>query len=110
MTKKERADHIVQYLEKLYPKTPVPLNHKDVYTLLVAVLLSAQCTDIRVNQVTPHLFKLADNPVDMAKKRVETIPESRKREVHGPTPCVKPETARPQAPLAPFQRLQSGPV
>ena len=73
MTKKERAEHVVQYLENLYPKTPVPLDHKDAYTLLVAVLLSAQCTDVRVNQVTPGLFKLADNPVDMAKKRVETI-------------------------------------
>ena len=73
MTKKERADHIVHYLENLYPETPVPLDHKDSYTLLVAVLLSAQCTDVRVNQVTPALFKLADNPVAMAKKRVDTI-------------------------------------
>jgi endonuclease-3 len=73
MTKKERANHVVEYLEKLYPKTPVPLDHKDPYTLLVAVLLSAQCTDVRVNQVTPALFGLADNPVDMGKKKVEAI-------------------------------------
>jgi len=73
MTKKERANHVVEYLEQLYPKTQVPLDHKDPYTLLVAVLLSAQCTDVRVNQVTPALFNLADNPVDMAKKKVEAI-------------------------------------
>ena len=73
MTKKERAEYVVQYLENLYPRTPVPLDHKDSYTLLVAVLLSAQCTDVRVNQVTPALFRLADNPIDMAKKRVDTI-------------------------------------
>ena len=73
MTKKERAEFIVQYLENLYPETPVPLDHKDAYTLLVAVLLSAQCTDIRVNLVTPHLFKLADNPFDMVKKPVDSI-------------------------------------
>lgn len=73
MTKKERANHVVEYLENLYPKTPIPLDHKDPYTLLVAVLLSAQCTDVRVNKITPTLFKLADNPSDMAKKRVATI-------------------------------------
>lgn len=73
MTKKERADHVIQYLEKLYPEAPIPLDHKDPYTLLVAVLLSAQCTDVRVNQVTPELFRLADNPADMSRKRVETI-------------------------------------
>ena len=73
MTKKERASHVVEYLETLYPEVPVPLDHKDPYTLLVAVLLSAQCTDVRVNQVTPELFRLADNPTDMARKRVDTI-------------------------------------
>lgn len=73
MTKKERARHILNHLDELYPETPVPLDHKDPYTLLVAVLLSAQCTDVRVNQVTPALFKLADNPADMARKRVSTI-------------------------------------
>ncbi|MCB1124105.1 MAG: endonuclease III [Verrucomicrobiae bacterium] len=73
MTKKERASHILTCLDALYPETPVPLDHKDSYTLLVAVLLSAQCTDVRVNQVTPALFTLADNPAEMAKKRVSTI-------------------------------------
>ncbi|MGB2185661.1 MAG: endonuclease III [Akkermansiaceae bacterium] len=73
MTKQERADYIVQRLEELYPETPIPLDHKDAYTLLIAVLLSAQCTDIRVNQVTPALFDLADNPYDMARVPVEDI-------------------------------------
>ena len=75
MTKKEKAQFIITELEKLYPETPVPLDHKDPYTLLVAVLLSAQCTDIMVNRVTPHLFKLADNPYDMIKLTVEDIRE-----------------------------------
>ncbi len=73
MTKQERADYIVQRLEELYPETPIPLDHKDAYTLLIAVLLSAQCTDIRVNQVTPALFDLADNPYDMVRVPVEDI-------------------------------------
>jgi len=73
VTKQERADFVVQRLEELYPETPIPLDHTDAYTLLVAVLLSAQCTDVRVNQVTPALFKLADNPADMAKVPVEDI-------------------------------------
>lgn len=73
MTKKEKAKYIVDELEKLYPETPVPLDHKDAYTLLISVLLSAQCTDERVNKVTPHLFKLADNPSDMIKLSVEEI-------------------------------------
>lgn len=73
MTKQERADYAVRRLEELYPETPIPLDHSDAYTLLIAVLLSAQCTDIRVNQVTPALFKLADNPADMAKVPVEEI-------------------------------------
>jgi len=73
MTKQERADVVARELEKYYPEVPVPLNHKDPYTLLVAVLLSAQCTDVRVNQITPALFELADNPVDMAKQRVDRI-------------------------------------
>jgi endonuclease-3 len=75
MTKKERADFIVETLNKLYPNPPIPLDHKDAYTLLIAVLLSAQCTDVRVNQVTPALFKLADNPYKMAKIPVEKIKE-----------------------------------
>lgn len=73
MLKAERVDYIFQRLEALYPTTPVPLDHTDPYTLLVAVLLSAQCTDERVNQITPSLWKLADNPFDMAKQSVEDI-------------------------------------
>lgn len=73
MNKSERSDYILNKLEDLFPETPVPLDHKDAYTLLIAVLLSAQCTDIRVNQVTPKLFKLADNPKKMVKKSVQEI-------------------------------------
>ena len=75
MTKQEKADKIISILEKLYPTVEVPLHHKDAYTLLVSVLLSAQCTDERVNKVTPHLFKAADNPYDMMKLSVEEIRE-----------------------------------
>lgn len=73
MTKQERADIIANRLAELYPETPIPLDHKDSYTLLVAVLLSAQCTDVRVNQVTPQLFALADTPETMAKVPVAAI-------------------------------------
>lgn len=73
MTKKEKASHIAEILESLYPTTPIPLAHRDPYTLLVAVLLSAQCTDERVNQVTPSLWELADNPHNMARVAVEDI-------------------------------------
>jgi len=73
MLKAERVDFILHRLQELYPETPVPLNHSDPYTLLVAVLLSAQCTDERVNQITPALFQAADNPSDMAKLDVENI-------------------------------------
>lgn len=73
MTKKEKGAFIVSELEKLYPETPIPLDHKDTYTLLVSVLLSAQCTDARVNQITPILFARADNPFDMVKLSVEEI-------------------------------------
>lgn len=73
MLKKQRVEYIQHKLQSLYPTQPIPLDHKDPYTLLVAVLLSAQCTDKRVNQVTPALFKLADNPFDMARKKVEDI-------------------------------------
>ncbi|SMF43663.1 DNA-(apurinic or apyrimidinic site) lyase /endonuclease III [Alteromonadaceae bacterium Bs31] len=73
MLKKERAHYILKELQRLYPEPPIPLDHKDPYTLLVAVLLSAQCTDERVNQVTPSLWQLADNCVDMASKEVEAI-------------------------------------
>jgi endonuclease-3 len=75
MTKKEKVDYIVEALEGLYPETDIPLDHHDPYTLLVAVLLSAQCTDARVNMVTPHLFRLADNPVEMASLSVSQIRE-----------------------------------
>lgn len=73
LSKQERANYIRAKLQELYPETPIPLDHKDAYTLLIAVLLSAQCTDARVNTVTPALFKLADNPYDMAKVPVEKI-------------------------------------
>lgn len=73
MTKKEKGAYIISELEKLYPTTPVPLDHKDPYTLLIAVLLSAQCTDERVNKITPTLFRLADNPFDMSKQDVDDI-------------------------------------
>ncbi len=75
MTKKEVAQDIQRILNELYPETPVPLDHTSPYTLLVAVLLSAQCTDERVNKVTPHLFKLADNPYDMVQLSIEQIRE-----------------------------------
>jgi endonuclease-3 len=75
MKKQQRADHLLKRLEELYPETPVPLDHTSAYTLLIAVLLSAQCTDIRVNQVTPALFKLADTPEKMRHVPVEKIRE-----------------------------------
>jgi endonuclease III len=75
MTKSEKVADILEILEKLYPKPEVPLHHKDAYTLLISVLLSAQCTDERVNKVTPLLFKMADNPFDMMKFSVEEIRE-----------------------------------
>ncbi len=73
MLKQQRADHLLRRLSELYPETPIPLDHTNPFTLLVAVLLSAQCTDVRVNQVTPDLFALADNPHDMMKVPVEEI-------------------------------------
>ena len=73
MLKTQRAQYVLERLEELYPETPVPLDHDDPYTLLVAVLLSAQCTDVRVNQVTPALFKLANTPEKMRKKGVKEI-------------------------------------
>ena len=75
MTKAEKVQFIINELEKLYPTVEVPLDHKDPYTLLIAVLLSAQCTDERVNKITPLLFKVADNPYDMVKLSVEEIKE-----------------------------------
>lgn len=73
MTRAERAAHVDRRLEELYPETPIPLDHRDPFTLLVAVLLSAQCTDARVNTVTPALFTLASTPEDMAQVPVEAI-------------------------------------
>ena len=75
MKKKEAADFVRVELEKLYPETPIPLDHTDAFTLLIAVLLSAQCTDARVNTITPHLFKRANNPFDMVKLSIEEIRE-----------------------------------
>ncbi len=73
MTKNEKVQFVINTLEYLYPEIPVPLDHKDPYTLLIAVLMSAQCTDVRVNLTTPNLFAKADNPYDMVKLSVEEI-------------------------------------
>ena len=73
MTKKDKAYYILEELEKLYPTTLVPLDHTSKYTLLIAVLLSAQCTDERVNKITPLLFSKADNPFEMVKMKIEEI-------------------------------------
>ncbi|MDP4636297.1 MAG: endonuclease III [Crocinitomicaceae bacterium] len=73
MTKKEKAAFVLTELEKIYPETPIPLDHSDAYTLLIAVLLSAQCTDERVNKITPLLFSKASNPQDMIQLSIEEI-------------------------------------
>jgi endonuclease III len=75
MNKKQRVDFVINTLQELYPSIPIPLDHSDSYTLLIAVLLSAQCTDVRVNQITPILFAKANNPFDMVKLSVEEIKE-----------------------------------
>jgi endonuclease-3 len=75
MTKQARAQRIMEVLEQQYPTTPIPLDHQDAYTLLIAVLLSAQCTDVRVNQVTPALFRLASTPQAMVLVPVDQIQE-----------------------------------
>lgn len=75
MTKQEKVDFVISTLKALYPTIPIPLDHKDPYTLLIAVLMSAQSTDVRVNQITPLLFKKADNPYDMVKLSAEEIRE-----------------------------------
>ena len=75
MTKKERAAYVLKHLEDLYPDPPIPLDHKDPYTLLIAVLLSAQCTDERVNQITPKLFERADTPQAMVQVTEDEIRE-----------------------------------
>jgi endonuclease-3 len=73
MKKVDRANIVSDYLDKIYPEAPIPLKHKSTYELLIAVLLSAQCTDVRVNKITPLLFKIAKNPFDMAKVPVNKI-------------------------------------
>ncbi|MAP81252.1 MAG: endonuclease III [Aequorivita sp.] len=73
MTKQEKITFVIETLNKLYPQIPIPLDHKDPYTLLIAVLLSAQSTDVRVNQITPLLFEVADNPYDMVRLSVDEI-------------------------------------
>ena len=75
MTKDNKVKFIIKTLQELYPTIPIPLEHKDPYTLLIAVLMSAQSTDVRVNQITPLLFEKADNPYDMIKLSVEEIRE-----------------------------------
>ncbi|MGG6232007.1 endonuclease III domain-containing protein [Tenacibaculum sp. SDUM215027] len=75
MTKTEKVQFVIDTLEELYPETPIPLDHKDPYTLLIAVLMSAQSTDARVNTITPLLFEKADNPYDMVKLTVDEIRE-----------------------------------
>ena len=75
MKKIEKVNFIIETLDKLYPKIPIPLNHSNSFTLLIAVLLSAQSTDIRVNKTTPELFNLADNPYDMSKLSIDKIRE-----------------------------------
>ena len=73
MNKAEKVEFVINTLQKTYPEIPIPLDHKDPYTLLIAVLLSAQCTDVRVNKITPLLFSKSDNPFDMIKLTVEEI-------------------------------------
>ena len=75
MTKAQKVAFVINTLEELYPEIPIPLDHKDPYTLLIAVLLSAQSTDVRVNLTTPQLFTKADNPWDMVKLTVDEIRE-----------------------------------
>lgn len=73
MNKKEKVQFVIDTLQQLYPEAPIPLDHKDPYTLLIAVLLSAQSTDIGVNKITPILFGIADNPYDMVKLSIDQI-------------------------------------
>ena len=75
MTKKEKVAFAIETLERLYPEIPIPLNHKDPYTLLIAVLMSAQSKDVRVNQITPLLFARASTPTEMVKLTVKEIRE-----------------------------------
>jgi len=75
MTKQEKVQFVIDTLNDIYPEIPIPLDHKDPYTLLIAVLLSAQSTDVKVNQITPKLFEIADNPYTMVKLTIEEIRE-----------------------------------
>ncbi len=75
MNKQEKVKYVIDTLNEIYPEVPIPLDHKDPYTLLIAVLMSAQSTDVKVNQITPLLFKRADNPYAMIKLSVEEIRE-----------------------------------
>ncbi|GAB4156315.1 MAG: endonuclease III [Winogradskyella sp.] len=75
MTKQEKVQFVINTLKELYPEIPIPLDHKDPYTLIIAVLMSAQSTDVRVNQITPLLFERADNPYDMVKLSIDEIRE-----------------------------------
>ncbi|MDP5045438.1 MAG: endonuclease III, partial [Leeuwenhoekiella sp.] len=75
MTKADKVTFVIDTLKRIYPQIPIPLDHKDPYTLLIAVLMSAQSTDVKVNQITPLLFEIADNPYDMIKLSVEEIRE-----------------------------------
>ncbi|MBF4986130.1 endonuclease III, partial [Nonlabens mediterrranea] len=75
MNKEEKVNFIINKLEEFYPQIPIPLDHKDPYTLLIAVLMSAQSTDVRVNQITPLLFERADNPYDMIRMSIDEIRE-----------------------------------
>lgn len=102
MLKQERADYIAKRLQQLYPRPPIPLKHRDPYTLLISVLLSAQCTDERVNRVTPALWKVADNPFDMARVPVKTIERIIK-------PCgLSPQKARAISQLSKILVAQHG--
>ena len=89
MTKKEKAAFVVDKLEEIYPEIPIPLDHKDPYTLLIAVLLSAQSTDVRVNQTTPELFARADNPKAMSLMSVEEIRDIIRPVGLSPTKAIK---------------------
>ena len=94
MKKEERFIYISKELQKLYPETPIPLDHDSIYTLLIAVLLSAQCTEVRVNQVTPELFKLANNPFDMSLVDPDEI-----RKIIRPC-CLSPKKSKAIAELS----------
>ena len=86
MLKADKAKKIISILNKIYPETPIPLNHKNNFELLISVLLSAQCTDKRVNEVTPSLFEKANSPAKMEKLSIKTIYNMEGKIVHEITP------------------------